>query len=394
MYMKAVILGAGRIGRGFVTQLLTLNNVDITYFDASDAMVEQMNQIGHYTIHVLGHSDLDLEVDHVKAYPTSDIDQLAACWKESDFIFTACGGKNMPSVGKTIGQAFKKLVAIGGVHLSNIITCENWIDPAKDLEEAILSCLDEKEAKLFKENVGVGESVILCTGTGAPDPSKVINPIDTWVQNFKYLPIDKDAIKTEIPNWEYIEFVDNFGHLLTQKLYTNNTSCGSVAYLGHLKGLTYMAEAANDVEIEPIMDEIYNEINQALIQGMGIDAESQYAFSKRAKAKYTDRDIVDKLTRIARDPLRKLRPEDRLIGPSKIALSIGVKPTAIALATAAALFYDEPDDESAMKLQEMRKEHGVEYILQNVCQLKPEEELYQMILSSIDELRAKGWLKE
>ena len=142
------------------------------------------------------------------------------------------------------------------------------------------------------------------------------------------------------------------------------------------------------------MDEIYNEINQALIQGMGIDAESQYAFSKRAKAKYTDRDIVDKLTRIARDPLRKLRPEDRLIGPSKIALSIGVKPTAIALATAAALFYDEPDDESAMKLQQMRKEHGVEYILQNVCQLKPEEELYQMILSSIDELRAKGWLKE
>ncbi|MBE6119231.1 MAG: mannitol dehydrogenase [Erysipelotrichaceae bacterium] len=392
--MKAVILGAGRIGRGFVTQLLTLNNVDITYFDASDAMVEQMNQIGHYTIHVLGHSDLDLEVDHVKAYPTSDIDQLAACWKESDFIFTACGGKNMPSVGKTIGQAFKKLVTIGGVHLSNIITCENWIDPAKDLEEAILSCLDEKEARLFKENVGVGESVILCTGTGAPDPSKVINPIDTWVQNFKYLPIDKDAIKTEIPNWEYIEFVDNFGHLLTQKLYTNNTSCGSVAYLGHLKGLTYMAEAANDVEIEPIMDEIYNEINQALIQGMGIDAESQYAFSKRAKAKYTDRDIVDKLTRIARDPLRKLRPEDRLIGPSKIALSIGVKPTAIALATAAALFYDEPDDESAMKLQQMRKEHGVEYILQNVCQLKPEEELYQMILSSIDELRAKGWLKE
>lgn len=392
--MKAIILGAGRIGRGFVTQLLTLNNVDITYFDASDAMVEQMNQVGHYTIHVLGHPDLDLEVEHVKAYPTSNIDQLAACWKESDFIFTACGGKNMPSVGKTIGQAFKKLVMIEGVHPSNVITCENWIDPAKDLKEAIVSCLDENETKLFKENVGVGESVILCTGTGAPDPSKITNPVDTWVQNFKYLPIDKEALKTDAPKWDYIEFVDNFGHLLTQKLYTNNTSCGSVAYLGHLKGLTYMAEAANDPEIEPIMDEIYNEINQALIQGMGIDPESQYAFSKRAKAKYTDRDIVDKLTRIARDPLRKLRPEDRLIGPSKIALSIGVKPTAIALATAAALFYDEHDDESAMKLQEMRKEHGVEYILQNVCQLKPEEELYQMILSSIDELRAKGWLKE
>ena len=162
---------------------------------------------------------------------------------------------------------------------------------AKDLEEAILSCLDEKEAKLFKENVGVGESVILCTGTGAPDPSKVINPIDTWVQNFKYLPIDKDAIKTEIPNWEYIEFVDNFGHLLTQKLYTNNTSCGSVAYLGHLKGLTYMAEAANDVEIEPIMDEIYNEGEK---RGWDKGIAQGIEFGEMKKAKETALTLAEK----------------------------------------------------------------------------------------------------
>ena len=57
--MKAIILGAGRIGRGFVTQLLTLNHVDITYFDASDAMVDQMNQVGQicfklsFPIHII-----------------------------------------------------------------------------------------------------------------------------------------------------------------------------------------------------------------------------------------------------------------------------------------------------------------------------------------------------
>lgn len=391
--MKAIILGAGRIGRGFVTQLLTLNHVDITFFDASEDMVRLLNEHKNYDIHVLGHSDLDITVENVKAFPIQDTQKLAECWKESDFIFTACGGKNMPSVGKTIAEAFHQLFEMKGVHFSNIITCENWIEPAKDLKKAILENLSEEEKQSFEEHIGVGESVILCTGTGAPDPSKLVNPVDTWVQNFKYLPIDKEALKTDIPNWEYIEFVDEFGNLLTQKLYTNNTSCGSVAYLGHLKGLTYMAEAANDPEIEPIMDEIYDEINQALIQGMGIDAESQYAFSKRAKAKYTDRDIVDKLTRIARDPMRKLRPEDRLIGPSKIALSIGVKPTAIALATAAALFYDEPEDESAMKLKEMREQHGVEYILQHVCELKPDEELYTMILNGIDELKRKGWLQ-
>ena len=52
--MKAVVLGAGRIGRGFVTELLTLNQVEITFFDAMPAMVEELNVRKEYTIHVLG----------------------------------------------------------------------------------------------------------------------------------------------------------------------------------------------------------------------------------------------------------------------------------------------------------------------------------------------------
>ena len=96
-----------------------------------------------------------------------------------------------------------------------------------------------------KQHVGVAEAVILCTGTGAPDPSLLTNPLDTWIQNFPYLPMDKAAIKGELPNWEYVDFVDQFGNLLTQKLYTNNTSCGSIAYLGYLLGEKYLAVAAN-----------------------------------------------------------------------------------------------------------------------------------------------------
>ncbi|MGN1277394.1 MAG: polysaccharide biosynthesis protein, partial [Floccifex sp.] len=354
--MNVVILGAGRIGRGFVTQIMLLNGVNITYFDASEVMVEKLNEAGSYTIHVLGHPDLDLENKNVIAYSVNDANQLAKVWSHCDFLFTACGGKNMPSVGKSIANAFKIMVENNDVHTTNIITCENWVDPAKDLKESILEQLNPEQRNKFEENVGVGEAVILCTGTGAPDPSKVTNEMDTWIQNFRYLPMDKQAIKGNLPNWEYVEYVENFGNLLTQKLYTNNTSCGSVAYLGHLLHEKYLAEAANNPVILPILDEIYNEINQALIKGMGIDEESQLAFSKRAKAKYTDLDIVDLVTRIARDPIRKLSPNDRLIGPSRIALSVGVKPKAIALCTAAALFYDNEEDESAVKLQQIREE--------------------------------------
>ncbi len=390
--MNVAILGAGRIGRGFVTQIMLLNGVHITYFDASDVMVEKLKEKGSYTIHVLGHPELDLENHNVHAYSINDTDKLAEVWADCDFLFTAVGGKNMPTVGKSIGNAYKKMLASGKSHITNVMTCENWVDPAKDLKEAIESVLDLTEKEEFESKVGVGECVILCTGTGAPDPSKVTNEMDTWIQNFPYLPMEKEAIKGKLPDWKYVDFVENFGNLLTQKLYTNNTSCGSIAYLGHLLGETYLAEAAN--HLEPILDEIYSEINQALIKGMNIDEESQLAFSKRAKAKYTDRDIVDLVTRIARDPLRKLSPSDRLIGPSRIALSVGVQPKAIALCTAAALFYDEPSDESAVELQKIRHEKGIKYILENICQLDPNEELYALILESINELVKKGWLKE
>ena len=392
--MKAIILGAGRIGRGFVTELMTLNNIQVTFFDAMPAMVESLNREKEYTIHVLGNPDLDLRKTDVVAYETSDTDKLAQCWQEADFVFTACGGKNLKSVGATLASAFKKMAAAGKLHVSNIVTCENWIDPAKDLKEGILENLSAQEAEEFEKYTGVSEAVILCTGTGAPDPSKVANPMDTWVQNLRYLPIDRDRIKGEIPKLEYVEFVPAFGDLLKQKIYTNNTSVATVAYLGRLLGKTYVAESANDPQIEPILDGVYAEINQALVKGLGINEESQLAFSKRAKAKYTDPDIIDVVTRIGRDPIRKLGPEDRFIGPMTIAINAGVEPKNIALGCAAALYFENPEDESAVELAKMRREKGIDYILENVSKLDLNGPVAKEIKAAVETLKQKGWIRE
>ena len=61
--MKAMILGAGRIGRGFVSELLHANQVEITYFDASPVMVDKLNEKKEYTIHVLGAEELNTHME-------------------------------------------------------------------------------------------------------------------------------------------------------------------------------------------------------------------------------------------------------------------------------------------------------------------------------------------
>lgn len=388
--MKAIVLGAGRIGRGFVTQILKHNDIEVVHFDNSQTLVELMNKEKTYAIHVMGYPELNMRVEDVRAYHISDIDALAKEWHDADYLFTAVGGANLSDLGIVLAQAFANTDAY---KISNIITCENWVDPAADVYKAILEHLDESQKNVFNHYVGVSEAAILTTGAGAPEGEEVQNPVDTWVQNFLYLPIDREHIKGALHSLKHVEYEENFADFLKQKLYTNNTSVATIAYLGYLKGYKYVADAANDREIEPILDAAYDEINQALIKGLAINDVKQYAFAKRAKEKYQDRNIIDLITRIARDPIRKLRPEDRLLGPSRIALSVAVTPIAIAMALIAALYYDYPEDEGAVAVSDYRKQHGIIQALRYYSDLQEDDALIPVLKEASERLVALGWLQ-
>ena len=154
-----------------------------------------------------------------------------------------------------------------------------------------------------------------------------------------------------------------------------------------------LAEAANSTEIAALLDEAYEEINQTLVAELHVNPQQQEAFAKKARAKYTDWTIVDRLIRHGKDPLRKLGAQDRLIAPARMALAHGIYPRVIIETIAKALFFDEPSDPSALKLKAMRKEKGIPYVLKQVCELDEQEQLFQEILKAVEKLRAEGLVK-
>ncbi|MGG5333255.1 NAD-binding protein [Enterococcus sp. AZ163] len=393
--MKAIIIGAGRIGRGFVASLLKRNQVELTFFDVNPSVVEQLNEYKTYTVHVLGNAEKDTVIDHYQAYLLSDKERLATELAESTVVFTAVGGKNLAGVGEKISEAYHELYQQNQLPKNVFITCENWLTPAEELHEAILNGLSEAEQNKFEDGNDVSQAVIRASGTSAPADFDLKNQMDTWVQDYWEIPVDQARITVnQLPDWQYFKFDPQFGKMLYQKIYTNNTSVALIAYLGSLKGYTVLSDAANDPEIVELLDQGYDEINRALIAQLQVSEESQLEFSQIAKEKYQSRTIIDAVDRIVRDPIRKLSPTDRLIGPAKMALDSGFEPRALAKAIAAALYYDNEEDPVSVKLQEMRKEKGDIKTLEELSGLKENDALLKLVLAAIDELKEKEWIKQ
>jgi mannitol-1-phosphate 5-dehydrogenase len=100
--------------------------------------------------------------------------------------------------------------------------------------------------------------------------------------------------------------------------------------------------------------------------------------------------IQDSVLRVGRDPIRKLGPDDRLIGSARLCLTQGIFPESVAQVCGAALLYDSADDSEAVRLQEMIKGGGVEKVLKDISGVDTDSDFGRRIISSYGELKNRS----
>lgn len=391
---KAIIFGAGKIARGFIAHLLYLSNFEIVFVDVDEDLVNILNNKKKYTIHVMGNEKKNIEIDHFKAFHLSDTDQIAKEWVESQISFTTVGGKNLKSLSKIISDIFEKSIDISKVERPfNLITCENWTEPAKELREGIIHHLRDAYIEQFSEWVGVTEAVIL---RSAVEPTEEVikkDPLTVYVQDLWDLPINKKGFKGEPILFHSARYIENFKGFLERKFYTNNSANSAYAYLGALKNFTYIYEAANDPEISELVDKVYDETGAALMKKYNITEEHEQ-FVNESKRKYKNKTIVDYVERHARDPIRKLGVQDRLVGAARLVMAYGEVPHGLATAIAAALYYVNMNDKISLQLQNLRKSKGIEDVLYEISNINPDEPLCELIKEKVDFLKERGLINE
>ncbi|MBN2212072.1 MAG: hypothetical protein JW709_11810 [Sedimentisphaerales bacterium] len=130
------------------------------------------------------------------------------------------------------------------------------------------------------------------------------------------------------------------------KLYGHNAIHALLAYLGLLRGCVTMTELKAYPEIMAIARRAFlDESGAALIKKYAhlgdplFTPEGYRAFADDLLERMTNPFLHDAVTRAARDPLRKLGWDDRLIGTMRLALEYNIEPTNMAVGALAACQY-------------------------------------------------------
>lgn len=390
--MKCVILGAGKIARGFIGHLLYLSEIPFIFVEKADALADLINERGQYTVNILGNSEKNCVVKGARAIRFSDAELVSDTIAEADTVFTAVGGKNLPSLIPYLTEAIEKKSKTGGS--LNIITCENWKLPADILRKGIEENICVEAEEYLKKHVGITEAVIMRSAIESDAELLKRDPLIVNVQDFWKLPVDASRVVGELPKIKGLELVEEFTGFLERKFYTYNAANGTTSYLGALLGYEKIADAAHDERILKILDGVYRETAQALSAKHHFPLEEQMEFTKTSKRKLQDYTIVDFIERNARDPLRKLGRDDRLVGSARLVEEYGICPENLCIAIAAAIYYESPKDEFAVELKRLRMEEGIDAILKKVCQLKPDGKLGSMVKEKIQLLKEWGWIRE
>ena len=392
--MRAVIFGAGKIARGFIGHLLHLSGIPFTFIESNRNLVDLLNRKGRYHVEVMGNPERNAEICGVRAIALDDREVAAQAWAEAPLAFTCVGGKNLEVLAEALADLTSKRLALASAGApTNLITCENWKEPATLLRREITRRLLPVEAAFFQEGFGISEAVVMRSAVEPTAEQLARDPLWVSVQDFWELPVDRARILGEPVPILGVRYIDGFAGYLERKFYTYNAANGTTSYLGHLLGHRYLADAAHDPRIVAALDGVYEETGRALADKYGIPLEQQREFAASSLRKLQDRNIVDYVERNARDPIRKLGPEDRLVGSARLAEAHGVEPKQLARSIAAAIHYCEPGDPGSAALARLLAEGGVARVLKEVCQIDPGEPLGQKIIAAVGELRVEGILR-
>jgi len=362
----AVMYGAGNIGRGFIGKVFSEAGFHVIFIDVVPSVVSRLNQDHAYPVRLVSNDEIrEVTVSNVSAINGLDTNAVATAISEADIMATAVGVNVLPRIIPNVAAGIEKRAASG--RPLDIIICENLMDADKYLRRLLEESVTSTSRSFLDNKVGLVEASIGRMVPVMTDEMRGDNPLRVWVEPYEELPVDKDAFRNEIPPIKTLVPFSPFGFYIRRKLFIHNMGHALCAYFGWMKGYTLISEAAADKQIINMAKEAMLDVSAALHRGYGIPKEEIDANVYDLLQRFANKELRDSIPRVGKDPIRKLKSNDRLIGAALYCAEQGIDPVHIIPAIAAAFRFNPPGDNSAIEIQDYIKENGIDCAVRHYC---------------------------
>lgn len=340
--MKAVMYGAGNIGRGFIGQLLSLSGYDVSFVDVNETVISALNEKGEYPVDILyGDRREEQIVKNVCGVDGKDTDAVAEAIAGADVMATAVGVNVLKFIAAPIAAGIKKRWESGDKKPLNIIICENLIGADMYLKGLISESLNDDEKKILDEKVGFVEASI---GRMVPVQTPEMqngNPLRVCVERYNKLPLDSAAVKGDRPEIKNAVWFTPFQYYIERKLFIHNMGHAMTAYLGRLLGYEYIWQAIENPYIELLVSKAMTQSALALSARHGVKPTEVYDHVLDLLQRFRNRQLGDTVQRVGNDLKRKLAKNDRLVGALNMCKEQDVSCDYIKIGIAAALSFGQ-----------------------------------------------------
>jgi len=376
--MRAVHFGAGNIGRGFIGQVLNEAGYETTFVDIQDDVVAALKEEQRYEVILANESQDRIAVDRVTAlHSQHDADAVVEQLASADLITTAVGPNVLPIISEAIA---KGLISRAGGTPVNVIACENMVGGSEALRGYVMEHVDSADSQAVEAVAGFPNAAV-----DRIVPEQNTDGLDVSVEPFHEWVVDASGLKGDKPNIEGVTYVQDLTPYIERKLFTVNTGHSATAYLGYAQTCPTISEAIEDEFVLETVKGVLDETGRLLVEKHGFDEEEHDKYKQKILSRFSNPYISDKVTRVARTPIRKLGREERFVSPALQLIDRGHEPVHLAQTIGAILHYDDPADPESKELREMIENQGERSALSHCAGVGEDHPLVGMVMDRLEE---------
>jgi len=386
----AVHFGAGKIGRGLLGQVYAESGWRFVFVDIVDALIAELCQSKTYPIRFLSSGMPAASVRGYSAIHGEDTAELSRELVEVRLITTAVIGTNLPAVARTLVLGLKRRADERPNAPLDIIAVENMHGAAACLRGEVLTHLEAAQADWVGTHVGFVEATV---GRTVPEPTAQAlaeHPLMLDVEAVDELYFDAAGFRHTPPALARAQTVTHFEGYEARKLYVHNMAHAGTAYMGALHGHETIAKAIRDAGVREAVEAAMEQSCDALVSKYGLDSRDLAAYRAKLIERFENPLMKDSVARVARDPARKLQPEDRLLGALALCQAEGMACHAIARLAAAAFAYEGDETPAWRQIRGVLIDEGIERALSVCCGMGGDTPASDAITQAWQELRERA----